>query len=179
MSYLNSQIKKVLDVCWLTNLSVLLVFLSIFGLSTLEIKTINKSIDQLKVQLDSLKQPIIYQITDTVYQVTATCYNACKSQCDDNYLTTANGSKIESTHTAYKHRYLAVSRDLLKVFPYDCYVEVSGTDRYDGIWKVTDTMNERYQRYIDFLVNPDMFMHKWNSVYIKRIYNESTISEIS
>lgn len=103
------------------------------------------------------------------YLVTATVYHAVKSQCDDDYLTTASGRKIKSTNEAYSHRYIAVSRDLRELFPYGCKVEVIGTGKYDGIYTVADTMNKRYTEYIDILINPGMPIGKWENVVIKKL----------
>lgn len=90
--------------------------------------------------------------------VIATIYHATPSQCNDDYLTTASGMKIECTDSAYKHRCIAVSRDLLGEFPYGTEVIVSGceVEEYNGVWVVNDTMNKRYRRRVDFLVNPKM-----------------------
>lgn len=104
-----------------------------------------------------------------VYIVTATVYHAVAGQCDDSPLVTASGAKISSADTAYDHRYIAVSRDLLDVFPYGTRVEVSGCGELDGVYTVEDTMNRRYKGYIDLLINPDMRGGKWEGVKIKKV----------
>lgn len=104
-----------------------------------------------------------------VYIVTATVYHAVEGQCDDSPLVTASGAKIASTESAYDHRYIAVSRDLLDVFPYGTKVEVSGCGELDGFYWVEDTMNKRYKGYIDLLINPDMKGGKWEGVRIKKV----------
>lgn len=104
-----------------------------------------------------------------VYVVTATVYHAVAGQCDDSPLVTASGAKISSAESAYEHRYLAVSRDLLDVFPYGTKVEVSGCGELDGEWVVADTMNRRYKGYVDLLINPDMRGGKWDGVRIKKV----------
>lgn len=108
-------------------------------------------------------------VLDTVYVVTATVYHAVESQCDSDCLVTASGARIASADSAYEHRYLAVSRDLLDVFPYGTMVEVSGCGELDGEWVVVDTMNRRYKGYIDLLINPDMKGGKWEGVRIKKV----------
>lgn len=108
-------------------------------------------------------------VSDTVYVVTATVYHAVESQCDSDCLVTASGARIASADSAYEHRYLAVSRDLLDVFPYGTRVEVIGCGELDGEWIVSDTMNRRYKGYIDLLINPDMKGGKWSGVRIKKI----------
>lgn len=109
------------------------------------------------------------EIEREVYVVTATVYHAVEEQCDKDCLITASGSRISSTKSAYDHRYIAVSRDLLDVFPYGTKVEVSGCGLLDGEWIVADTMNRRYKGYVDLLINPDMPIGKWEGVRIKKI----------
>lgn len=107
--------------------------------------------------------------SEVTYVVTATVYHAVDGQCDDSPLVTASGAKISSAESAYEHRYLAVSRDLLDVFPYGTMVEVSGCGELDGIYCVVDTMAKRYKGYIDLLINPDMKGGKWEGVRIKKV----------
>lgn len=104
-----------------------------------------------------------------IYVVTATVYHAVEGQCDDSPLITASGAAISSAESAYDQRYIAVSRDLLDVFPYGTKVEVSGCGLLDGEWIVADTMNRRYKGYVDLLINPDMPIGKWEGVRIKKI----------
>lgn len=106
--------------------------------------------------------------SEVTYVVTATVYHAVPEQCDDSPLVTASGAKISSAESAYEHRYLAVSRDLLDVFPYGTMVEVSGCGELDGVYTVADTLNKRYKGYIDILINPDMQGGKWEGVRIKK-----------
>lgn len=111
----------------------------------------------------------IVEVEREVYVVTATVYHAVKGQCDATPLVTASGAKIASAESAYEHRYLAVSRDLLDVFPYGTMVEVSGCGELDGIYCVADTMNRRYKGYIDILINPDMKRGKWEGARITKV----------
>ena len=83
--------------------------------------------------------------------VTATCFNAVENQTDDTPLTTAFGYEIDAQHP-FKHKYIAVSRDLLTHFSAGDTVLVSGTFVYDGLWIVADKMNKKYCNRIDFLV---------------------------
>ena len=106
---------------------------------------------------------------EEVYVVTATVYHAVPEQCDSDCLVTASGTKISSAESAYDHRYLAVSRDLLDVFPYGTKVEVSGCGEVDGIYCVVDTMAKRFKGYIDLLINPDMKGGKWEGARITKV----------
>lgn len=107
--------------------------------------------------------------SEVTYVVTATVYHATEEQCDSDCLVTASGARISSAESAYDHRYIAVSRDLLDVFPYGTKVEVSGCGELDGVYTVADTLNKRYKGYIDILINPDMRGGKWEGVRIKKV----------
>jgi 3D (Asp-Asp-Asp) domain-containing protein len=121
------------------------------------------------VVVEERVQEVFVERETEVYIVTATVYHAVEGQCDDSPLVTASGAKIASAESAYDHRYIAVSRDLLDVFPYGTMVEVSGCGELDGEWVVADTMNRRYKGYIDLLINPDMKGGKWEGVRIKKV----------
>lgn len=112
-----------------------------------------------------------------VYVVTATVYHAVAEQCDDSPLVTASGARISSAESAYEHRYIAVSRDLLDVFPYGTMVEVSGCGELDGVYTVVDTLNKRYKGYIDILINPDMRGGKWEGARIRKVNSACPQSE--
>ena len=49
---------------------------------------------------------------------------------------------------------------------YGDVVKVEGTGRWDGVWQIQDTMNQRFagQKKIDFLVPEDVKLGKWNTV---------------
>lgn len=101
-------------------------------------------------------------ILNIVLTVTLTCYNPVVGQCDDDPLVTATGAVIESPAEAHKHRYIALSRDLLDIFPYHSEIIVSGCsiDEYNGVWYVEDTMNKRYTNFADLCVGEGMPLTK-------------------
>lgn len=121
------------------------------------------------VVVEERVQEVIVEREVDVYVVTATVYHAVEGQCDDSPLVTASGAKISSTESAYDHRYIAVSRDLLDAFPYGTIVEVSGCGELDGVYTVADTLNKRFKGYIDILINPDMRGGKWEGVRIRKV----------
>ena len=89
------------------------------------------------------------------YDVTATIYHAVRGQTDKTPHITADGTRID-TNNAGKYRFVALSRNLLSrwggPFEYGDYIIVEGCNgKYDGIWQVKDTMNERFHNRIDFL----------------------------
>jgi 3D (Asp-Asp-Asp) domain-containing protein len=68
----------------------------------------------------------------------------------------------------YKHKIIAVSRDLLIKFPMHSKVLITGTS-YDGVYTVEDKMNKRYSKCIDILINIDMKIGKWNNIKITKL----------
>lgn len=99
--------------------------------------------------------------------VTATMYNPIESQCDKDPLVTAGMYRINPDKASH-HRWIAVSRDLLKrwggVFDYGDKVVVRGAGHKDGIYTIVDTMNKRYTNRIDFLETKGTRWYKYENV---------------
>lgn len=131
----------------------------------------SKPKERIVEAVEEVKREVIVEVEKEcdVYVVTATVYHAVEGQCDDSPLVTASGAKISSAESAYEHRYLAVSRDLLDVFPYGTMVEVSGCGELDGVYCVVDTMAKRFKGYVDILINPDMKGGKWEGVRVRKV----------
>lgn len=112
---------------------------------------------------------LFYNKTDNFIDVKATVYNPVKAQCNSEYWITANGKKID-TLNPYKHRWVAISRDLEKLnFKLNDTILVKDTKKYDGKWVIQDRMNKRKKKQIDFLVGKDQGLDKWNSIKIRKI----------
>ena len=80
--------------------------------------------------------------------VTLTTYNPTKAQCGNNPNKTANGTIIDHKKLKQgKLKYCAISRDLLWCIPMGSIIDIDGHGRY----KVVDTMNARFNHYIDIL----------------------------
>ena len=101
-----------------------------------------------------------------VTHVTLTTYNAVKSQCDDTPLITADGTKIDLKKLkSGKLKYAAVSRDLLWCIPLGSIIHIEG----HGYYEVRDTMNERFNHYIDILQHSSKKNFKKNKVRVEVI----------
>lgn len=97
---------------------------------------------------------LVTAVRGTVTHVTLTCYQPVKEQCNDDPLTTADGSKIDLKKLKDGDiKWCAISRDLLCLFPKDkpkrVYIEGY------GIYEVRDLMNKRWDHRIDILKHPD------------------------
>lgn len=94
--------------------------------------------------------------------LTLTVYHATEKECDGTPLKTAGGYEIESSSNAFQHRYIALSRELLKEYPYGTKVTISGSsvEEYNGVFIVADTMNKRYSGMCDILIDEGMPLTK-------------------
>ena len=89
----------------------------------------------------------------TITHVTLTCYQPVKSQCNNQPLVTADGSKINLHHLKRgRIKWCAISRDLLYLFPKNKpkRVFIEGF----GVYEVRDVMNKRHKHRIDILIHP-------------------------
>ena len=101
-----------------------------------------------------------------ITHVTLTTYNAVASQCDDTPLITADGTKIDLKKLKNgKIKYCAVSRDLLWCIPLGSVVHIEG----HGYYEVRDTMNERFNHYIDILQHTSQKNFKKSKVRVEVI----------
>lgn len=88
-----------------------------------------------------------------ISHVTVTYYQPVKEQCNNDPLTTADGSKINLHHLKQgKIKWCAISRDLLYLFPKGkpkrIYIEGF------GVYEVKDVMNKRHTHRVDILIHP-------------------------
>ena len=72
--------------------------------------------------------------------------------------------EVMNNKNSYDYRYLAVSQDLLEEFPFGAIVYIVGSGKFDGYWKVKDTMLKKYNRRIHFLVNDDTTVGLWDDI---------------
>jgi 3D (Asp-Asp-Asp) domain-containing protein len=107
-------------------------------------------------------------VTSTTVRVTATMYMPTKGQCDNTPLITACGKKI-NPKKASEHKWIAVSRDLLKVFKYGDKVKLSNAGDKNGIYTITDTMNKRFKNKIDILETVGTPLYKLNDVVLTKV----------
>lgn len=116
--------------------------------------------------------------------VRATVYHAVENQCNEDPKHTAFMFELDLTNP-YKHRIIAVSRDLLAEYPKGTKVTVKGTKGYDGVYTVMDKMGKtkknreeatkdiqpriKIRNSIDILINVDMQIGAWDNVTITKI----------
>ena len=91
------------------------------------------------------------------YGLSATIYHVNKGEVLES------GEVIDKKYS-YEHRYLSVSQDLLEEFPFGAIVYIVGAGKFDGYWKVNDTMKNNNVRRIHFLVNNDVTVGLWDDI---------------
>ena len=103
---------------------------------------------QIKHQVDSI------EVKEVPYKkLKATYYNPVQGQCDATPLVTGSGYEINLAKLKRKEvKVVAVSRDLLKIYPYGSTIYVHQPVHLRGCWRVEDTMNKRFTNRVDFLV---------------------------
>ena len=103
---------------------------------------------------------------DFVTHVTLTTYNPCKSQCDDTPTITANNTKINLKKLKQgKLKYCAVSQELVFCFPFGIIIDIDAHGRYE----VVDTMNKRFNHYVDIIQDKSKSNFKKEKIKIKLI----------
>jgi len=105
--------------------------------------------------------------TQSQTKVIASVYHAVPEQCNADYLHTAFMFYL-GTGSHFKHRIIAVSRDLLVEYPKGSKVRLKGT-KYDGIFTVMDKMNKRFTKRIDILIDKGMPIGFWRDAQIELI----------
>lgn len=108
--------------------------------------------------------------------VTVTMYHPIYPQTDKTPNITADGTRI-SINNASEHRFVALSRNLLKrwggPFDYGDFILLRGTDGKDGVYQVRDTMNRRFVNRIDILESPGTEPYKFDNATIVKKNIES------
>ena len=113
---------------------------------------------------DSVPESYLWPKEIFLKKLKATYYQAKKGQCDSDPFTTSTGYKIDPKRLRKGElKIVAVSRDLLSVYPYGSTIYVHYPVHLRGTYRVEDTMNKRFKKRIDFLVHDKI---KVDSVHI-------------
>lgn len=98
-------------------------------------------------RINKPNKPIRYQL------VTVTTYTVNEYTNDTNRSITACGFKLSQTNPR-KHRIIAISRDLKKIYKFGNKIRILNAGRFNGVYVVKDLMNKRWRKRIDILINP-------------------------
>ena len=141
----------------------------------------HKEIMSLQEQVWELQNNCDAQYTNKIsYKVTVTTYNPTREQCDNTPNITADGTTIKPWR-ATDYRFVALSRDLLDrwggPFDYGDYIVIEGTDGWDGIYQVRDTMNPKWVNRVDILTTNSRF--KYDNITMYKYVDEYEIVDNS
>ena len=113
------------------------------------------------------------------FDVVVTMYNPLSAQTDDTPNQTADGTII-NPKKATEYRYVALSRDLIArwggPFEYGDYVMLKGTDGYDGIYQVRDTMNPKFINRVDILLTEGSKQFRFDSATLYRYFKYDNVT---
>ena len=166
------------------NLSILLYVLPILMVTYHASNLIDEVWEEnrtLKEQVWELQNNCDNQYTNKIsYKVTVTTYNPTRGQTDSTPNELADGTKIKPWR-ATDYRYVALSRDLIArwggPFEYGDYIVIEGTDGWDGIYQVRDTMNPKWTNRVDILTTNSRF--KYNNITMYKYVDEYEIVDNS
>ena len=166
------------------NLSILLYILPALIITYHASNLMDESyeeISSLREQVWELQNNCDNQYTNKIsYQVTVTTYNPTRGQTDSTPNELADGTKIKPWK-ATDYRYVALSRDLIArwggPFEYGDYIVIEGTDGWDGIYQVRDTMNPKWTNRVDILTTNSRF--KYNNITMYKYVDEYEIVDNS
>jgi len=106
--------------------------------------------------------------------VTATTYKLTARENGPYGNVLASGFKVNKKYPQ-SDRIIAVSRDLLKRYPFGTLILIKGTKEFDGVWRVEDVMNKRWKNKIDLLINFKTKSNKFNNIKISRYEDSKNI----
>ena len=166
------------------NLSILLYVLPVLIVTYHASNLMDESYEEitsLREQVWELQNNCDTQYTNKIsYKVTVTTYNPTIGQTDSTPNELADGTKIKPWR-ATDYRYVALSRDLIArwggPFEYGDYIVIEGTDGWDGIYQVRDTMNPKWTNRVDILTTNSRF--KYNNITMYKYVDEYEIVDNS
>ena len=140
-------------------------------------------LDKTRNELFALQDKINQNSYDTwgtlEIDVTVTMYNPSPEQTDSTPNQTADGTIINPDR-ASEYRYIALSRDLLRrwggPFNYGDYVMLKGTDGYDGIYQVRDTMAPKFINRVDILRTQGSNLFKFDNVTLYQYFKYDQVT---
>ena len=140
-------------------------------------------LDKTRNELFALQDKVNQNSYDTwgtlEIDVTVTMYNPSPEQTDSTPNQTADGTII-NPERASEYRYIALSRDLLRrwggPFNYGDYVMLKGTDGYDGVYQVKDTMSPKFLNRVDILRTGGSDWFKFENITLYRYFKYDQVT---
>lgn len=119
-----------------------------------------------------------WQLADS--HTIATVYNAIPAQCNGDFGHTASMFRL-NLNDVLSQRVIAMERTFMKKLglKYGDVVYIEGTNGYDGVWQIQDTMNKRFagQHKIDILVPNNIRYGAWENVNLYVLKDKSLTNQ--
>ena len=143
----------------------------------------NRMLDKTRTELFALQKKVHQNSQDTwgvlEFDVTVTMYNPHVGQTDSTPNETADGTIINPKR-ASEYRYVALSRDLIArwggPFNYGDYVMIKGTNGYDGVYQVKDTMSPKFINRVDILRTGGSKWFKFDNAVLYRYFKYDQVT---
>ena len=140
-------------------------------------------LDDMRTEIFTLQEQLAekdYSAWGTLeFNVTVTMYNPLIGQTDSTPNQTADGTIIDPKR-ATEYRYIALSRDLIArwggPFNYGDYVMLKGTDGYDGIYQVRDTMASKFINRVDILRTEGSKHFRFDNITLYRYFKYDNVT---
>ena len=134
-------------------------------------------LDDMRTEIFTLQEQLAekdYSAWGTLeFNVTVTMYNPLVGQTDSTPNQTADGTIIDPKR-ATEYRYIALSRDLIArwggPFEYGDYVMLKGTEGYDGVYQVRDTMASKFINRVDILLTEGSKQFRFENITLYRYF---------
>ena len=142
----------------------------------------SNTMDRLYIENSKL-QDRVWELEEDLnlgrHNVTVTMYNPTRGQTDKTPNITADGTRI-NPRKASSYRYIALSRNLLSrwggPFNYGDYVMIKGTDGYDGVYQVKDTMSPKFINRVDILRTGGSKWFKFENITLYRYFKYDQVT---
>ena len=140
-------------------------------------------LDDMRTEIFTLQEQLAerdYSAWGTLeFDVIVTMYNPLIGQTDSTPNQTADGTIINPKR-ATEYRYIALSRDLIArwggPFEYGDYVMLKGTEGYDGVYQVRDTMASKFINRVDILLTEGSKQFRFENITLYRYFKYDNVT---
>lgn len=156
-----------------------------FAYNRHQFKQLMSELNDVEERLDNIEDELGIDNEDTIDlsepqwelvsdHTIATVYHAVPEQCNKDVAHTASMFELNLKNPE-SHKIIAMERTMMKQLglKYGDLVKVEGTDGYDGVYQIQDTMNKKYagKHKIDILINKDSAQGIWDNVKVYKLTN--------
>ena len=172
LSEFKKEVKKLIRRLLLTGVAITTIYSVISNYCDKNNIPENVKQEALATVQEETKKENEWKLVDS--HTLATVYNAIPAQCNDDFGHTASMFTL-NLDDVLSHRIIAMERTFMSKLglKYGDIVKIEGTDGYDGVWQIQDTMNKRFKgmNKIDILVPNNIKHGQWENVKLYKLTN--------